>query len=79
MLSTIGILHGNKLELEEGLGYPDGIRVRVTVEEIPINISEKRAISKQLTGAWSEDESLVDIFDAIARDRHEFIPRKITV
>ena len=74
---TDGILRGRTLELEADTGLPEGLHVRVILEAEPIPLEEKRRRAVALCGAWSQDESLPDIFEAIERERRETMPRTV--
>ena len=70
-----GIIHGKNIELEQEPGLPEGTVVTVNLQPKDLSREEQDRLIDVLCGAWTQDESLSPIFEEIARQRHQTMPR----
>jgi uncharacterized protein YdeI (YjbR/CyaY-like superfamily) len=56
---------------------PDGTRVIVKIEPI-LKTREKLKIISELSGAWSDDPTIMSIFEELERKRHHNIGREVS-
>lgn len=73
-----------KCKIEKGMiripkkvRLPEGTRVIVKIEPA-LKSKEKKKIISELCGAWSEDSSILSIFEEIDRERHHYYGREVS-
>lgn len=76
-LTLDGVVRGQTIDLAGETGLPDGTHVHVTVEAPSLTLAEKRATVRRLSGIWADDSSIKDVFDEIARERGQRLPRSV--
>ncbi len=64
------------IRLPKKLDLPDGTRVVVRIEPVT-KIKEKLKIISELSGAWSDDPTIIPIFRAIDQERHRYFGREV--
>jgi len=75
------IIIKNKIEkgtikLPEKAYLPDGTQVIAKIEPV-LEVQEKKRVISELSGAWSDDPSIMIIFKEIEEKRHEYFGRGV--
>jgi len=65
------------IRLPKKVGLPDGTRVLVKIEPI-LKTREKLKIISELSGGWSDDPTIISIFEEIDKERHGYFGREVT-
>ena len=65
------------IRLPKKVDLPDGTRVTVRIEPV-IKNKEKLKIISELSGAWSDDPTIMSIFKAMNKERHCYFGREVT-
>jgi predicted DNA-binding antitoxin AbrB/MazE fold protein len=65
------------IRLPKKVGLPDGTQVIVRIEPVR-KTKEKLKIISELSGAWSEDPTIIDIFKKIEKGRHHYFGREVS-
>jgi predicted DNA-binding antitoxin AbrB/MazE fold protein len=65
------------IRLPKKVHLPDGTRVIVKIEPI-LKTREKLKIISELSGAWSDDPTIMSIFEELERKRHHNIGREVS-
>ncbi|MBI4620339.1 MAG: hypothetical protein HY739_09290 [Desulfobacterales bacterium] len=71
-----GIIEKGSIRLPDNLPLPDGTRVIVRIDPERLT-EEKRQVIDELSGAWSDDPSIVDVFQEIEEQRHSYLGRQV--
>ena len=71
-----GIIEKGSIRLPDNLPLPDGTRVIVRIDPERLT-EEKRQVIDELSGAWSDDPSIVDVFQEIEEQRHGYLGRQV--
>ena len=71
-----GIVEKGSIRLPDNLPLPDGTRVIVRIDPERLT-EEKRQVIDELSGAWSDDPSIVDVFQEIEEQRHGYLGRQV--
>ncbi|MEW6587141.1 MAG: hypothetical protein AB1442_16215 [Nitrospirota bacterium] len=71
-----GIIEKGSIRLPDNLPLPDGTRVIVRIDPERLT-EEKRQVIDELSGAWSDDPSIVDVFKEIEEQRHGYLGRQV--
>jgi hypothetical protein len=58
------------------VGLPDGTRVLVKIEPI-LKTKVRLKVISELSGSWSNDPSVIPIFEEIEKERHSYFGRKV--
>jgi len=74
-----GTVRGKTIDLEKTLALPDGSRVLLSVQPLPISTGERRRAILDLCGAWKGDPSLGAIFEKIAKERAAHKERQVRI
>ena len=56
---------------------PDGTRIIVKIEPI-LKTKDKQKIVSELSGAWSDDSTIMSIFEELEKERHHDPGREVT-
>ena len=70
-----GIVKGKQIELERETGLPSGAVVTVSIEAMPLTLTDKRRLVDLLCGAWANDSTIPTVFAEIERQRASATPR----
>ena len=65
------------IRLPKKVGLPDGTRVIARIDPI-LTIKEKLKIISELSGAWSDDPTIMSIFEELDQERHYDIGRVVS-
>jgi len=65
------------IRLPKKVQIPDGTRVIVKIEPI-LKTREKLKIISELSGSWSDDPTIMSIFEELEQKRHENIGREVS-
>ncbi len=65
------------IRLPKRVRLPDGTRIIVRIEPI-LKTKEKLKIISELSGAWSDDLTIMSIFDELEQERHHDIGREVS-
>jgi len=65
------------IRLPKKVGLPDGTRVLVKIEPI-LKTKEKLKVISELSGGWSDDPTIISIFEEIDKERHIYFGREVT-
>ena len=65
------------IRLPKKVRLPDGTRIIVKSEPI-LKTKEKLKIVSGLSGVWSDDPTIMSIFDELEQERHHNIGREVT-
>ena len=65
------------IRLPKKVGLPDGTRVLVKIEPI-LKTREKLKIIFELSGGWSDDPTIISIFEEIDKERHGYFGREVS-
>ncbi|NQT55672.1 MAG: hypothetical protein HQ551_05550 [Desulfobacteraceae bacterium] len=64
------------IRLPKKVQIPDGTRVIVEIEPI-LKTKEKQKIISELSGSWSNDPTIISIFNELEQKRHNNIGREV--
>ena len=64
------------IRLPRNINIPDGTQVIIKIHPI-LKKKDKQKIVEEISGAWSNDPTINQIFEKIECDRHEYLGRKI--
>ena len=65
------------IRLPKKVRLQDGTRVMVRIEPI-LKTKEKMKIIAELSGAWSDDPTIMPIFEELEQERHHNIGREVS-
>ena len=71
-------IENGSIRLPKKVGLPDGTRVIVSIRPV-LNIKEKLKIISELSGAWSDDSTIISVFKAIDEERHGYYGREVSL
>ena len=64
------------IKLPEKVYLPEGTQVVAKIEPV-LEVQEKKRIISELSGAWSDDPSIMTVFRDIEEKRHEYFGRGV--
>jgi predicted DNA-binding antitoxin AbrB/MazE fold protein len=64
------------IRLPKRVRLPEGTRVIVKIEPL-LKIKEKLKIISELSGGWSDDPTIIPIFEEIEKERHNYFGREV--
>jgi predicted DNA-binding antitoxin AbrB/MazE fold protein len=64
------------IRLPKKVGLPDGTRVLVKIEPI-LKTKQKLRVISELSGGWSDDPTIIPIFEEIDKERHSYFGREV--
>jgi predicted DNA-binding antitoxin AbrB/MazE fold protein len=64
------------IRLPKKVGLPDGTRVLVKIEPI-LKTKIRLKVISELSGSWSNDPSVIPIFEEIEKERHSYFGREV--
>ena len=70
-------IENGSIRLPKKVRLPDGTRVIVRIEPI-LKTKEKLKIISELSGAWSDDPTIMSIFEELEQERHHDIGREVS-
>jgi predicted DNA-binding antitoxin AbrB/MazE fold protein len=65
------------IRLPKKVRLPDGTRIIVRIEPI-LKTKDKQKIVSELSGAWSDDSTIMSIFEELEQERHHDPGRVVT-
>ena len=65
------------IRLSKKVGLPDGTRIILRIEPV-LETKEKLKIISELSGSWSDDPTIMSIFDELEHKRHHNSGREVT-
>jgi predicted DNA-binding antitoxin AbrB/MazE fold protein len=65
------------IRLPKNVRLPDGTRIIVKIEPI-LKTKDKQKIVSELSGAWSDDSTILTIFEELEQGRHYDPGREVT-
>ena len=65
------------IRLPKNVGLPDGTRFLVKIEPI-LRTKEKLKIISELSRGWSDDPTIIPIFEEIDKERHGYFGREVS-
>jgi len=65
------------IRLPKKVRLPDGTRIIVRIEPI-LKTKDKQKIVSELSGAWSDDSTIISIFEELEQERHHDSGREVT-
>jgi hypothetical protein len=65
------------IRLPKGACFPDGTQVIVRIDPVP-KTREKQKVISELSGAWSDDPTIISIFKEIEQERHHYFGREVS-
>ena len=71
------VIEKGAIRLPDNIPFPDGTKVIVRVDPIR-NTHAKRKIIDDLSGTWSDDTTIIKIFQAIEEERHCYYSRIVS-
>ncbi len=77
MITVRSKIENGSIRLPKKVRLQDGTRVIVRIEPI-LKTKEKLKIITELSGAWSNDPTIMPIFEELAQDRHRNIGREVS-
>ena len=72
-----GIIKEHSIKLPDWVKLEDGSQVIVNIETDKKDSKEKKKTAEKLCGSWSNDPSIVGIFENIERERHGYPGRNV--
>jgi hypothetical protein len=78
MITVKSKIEKGSIRLPKKVAIPDGTRVIVRIEPV-IESKEKLRIISELSGAWSEDPTIINIFKEIEQERHRYFGREVSL
>jgi hypothetical protein len=73
----LGVVHGNRIEFDINLGFPDGQKVAVHVRPLAADASPPGEGLRRAFGAWSEDAAELDAYLEWNRQQRKLNRREI--
>ena len=64
------------IRLPKKVSLQDGTRVIIKIEPI-LKTKENQKIIAELSGAWSDDPTIVPIFEELEQERHRYLGREV--
>ena len=64
------------IRLPKKVSLQDGTRVIIKIEPI-LKTKKKQKIIAELSGAWSDDPTIVPIFEELEQERHQYLGREV--
>ena len=64
------------IRLPKKVGLPDGTRALVKIEPI-LKTKVRLKVISELSGSWSNDPSVIPIFEEIEKERHSYFGREV--
>ena len=77
MITVKSKIKKGSIRLPKSVRLPEGTRVLVKIEPI-LKTKEKLKIVSELFGAWSNDPTIMAIFQELDQKRHEDIGREVS-
>ena len=77
MITVKSKIEKGSIRLPRKVGLPDGTRVIVRIEPV-LKSRAKLKIISELSGAWSNDPTIIPIFEEIEQERHSYFGREIS-
>ena len=71
MITVKSKIEKGSIRLPKKVGLPDGTRVIVRIEPV-LETKKKLKIISELSGAWSDDPTIINIFKEIEQERHRY-------
>ena len=65
------------IRLPKKVRIPDGARIIVKIEPI-LKTKDKQKIVSELSGTWSDDPTIMSIFEELEQERHHDPGREVT-
>ena len=78
MITVKSKIEKGSIRLPKKLGLPDGTRVIVRIEPVQETKKKQRIIS-ELSGAWSNDPTIINNFKEIEQERHSYLGREMSL
>jgi len=78
MITVKSRIEKGSIRLPKKLGLPDGTRVIVRIEPVQETKKKQRIIS-ELSGAWCNDPTIINIFKEIEQERHSYFGREVSL
>jgi len=66
------------IRLPKKVSLQDGTQVIINIEPIP-KTKEKQKIIAELSGAWSDDPTIIPIFEELEQERHRYLGREVNL
>jgi predicted DNA-binding antitoxin AbrB/MazE fold protein len=76
MITIKSKIEKGSIRLPKKVGLPDGTRVLVKIERI-LKTKEKLKLISELSGSWSNDPTIIPIFEEIDKERHSYFGREV--
>jgi len=64
------------IKLPESAGLPNGTKVLVSIEPLSRSANRKK-VTRELAGTWSQDASILDVFTEVEAERHAYFGREV--
>jgi predicted DNA-binding antitoxin AbrB/MazE fold protein len=77
MITVKSKIEKGSIRLPKKVGLPDGTRVIVRIEPV-LETKKKVKIISELSGAWSDDPTIINIFKEIEEERHRYFGREVS-
>jgi len=77
MITVKSKIENGSIRLPKKVGLPDGTRVIVRIEPV-LETKKKLKIISELSGAWSDDPTIINIFKEIEQERHRYFGREVS-
>jgi len=77
MITVKSKIEKGSIRLPKKVGLPDGTRVIVRIEPV-LETKKKLKIISELSGAWSNDPTIINIFKEIEEERHRYFGREVS-
>ncbi len=75
-ITVKGKIENGSIRLPKRVRFPDGTQVIVRIAPV-LKTEGKRKVISELSGAWSDDPTIVSIFKEIEQERHRYFGRKV--
>jgi hypothetical protein len=62
--------------LPKKVGLPDGTWILVKIEPI-LKSKEKLKVISELSGGWSDDPTIIPIFEVVDKERNSYLGREV--
>ena len=77
MITVKSKIEKGSIRLPRKFGLPDGTRVIVRIEPV-LKSKAKLKIISELSGAWSNDPTIIPIFEEIGQERQSYFGREVS-
>ena len=76
-ITVKGKIENGSIQLPKRVCFLDGTQVVVRIDPVLKTIEKQKVIS-ELSGVWSDDPTIMSIFEEIEQERHRYSGREVS-